>query len=737
MKMRLLHTVLRIAFVCGSCLYGTSAHALDQVVTDPGDNGGANQLRAKINAVQAAGGGTITFTIGSTPIVLNGTALPDITTTLTIDGGGGVTISGGNASRFLRVLSSGKLTLRGLTLTKGFHNGDGGALRNEGTTEIENCRFIENQVGGTFSGGAIVSLGPLTITKSEFTGNKAVGGGAVYPRFPAADTTIIDSTFRNNQATGGASNGWGGALLLWDGAIVFLRGSTFADNSAHAGGAAHVRQNSRLFVNTTTFTNNSARGSGGAIQNFEDARFADSTFSGNSAGSSGGAVSSLQNDSGGASPTGLSLTDTTLSGNSATATGGAVSSTSFAFLTNATLTRNSANVGGGASISGTSRITNSTFSGNSAATAGGGLYVSFGTATVKNTIFEKSSTGGNCKIDTAVGGSLAGSFNLSDDATCGFGGGRDNVNVLLGPLADNGGGTQTHLPQPGSPAIDNGTGSDAPLLDQRGLKRPQGIAVDVGAVEVQPANLANISTRLRAETGDNVLIGGFIVTGSEPKRLIARAIGPSLPFSGTLADPQLQIFDSDGKLIGSNDNWQDAPNRTDIVDSTIAPSHPLESAVLGEVAPGAYTAVVSGVAGGTGISLVEVYDLNRNAISKLANISTRGLVQKGDDVMIGGFILVGDTGRKVIVRGIGPSLAVAGKLLDPQLELFNAAGTLVQANNNWRDTQESEINATTIPPSNNLEAAIVSTLPAGSYTAVLRGADGGTGVALIEVYALD
>ena len=734
MKMHLLHWVLRMVVVCGSVAYASFGHALDEVVTNAGDSGQSTQLRAKISAVQAAGGGAITFAIGSTPILLNGTALPNISTNVVIDGAGVATISGGNASRILTVLSSGTLKLRGLTLTKGFHAGDGGALRNEGTTEIENCRFIENQTAAGFSGGAILSFGSLTLDNSEFVGNKGTGGGAVYPRFAAANTFITRCTFRDNQATGGPSNGWGGALLLWDGAVVTVIASNFTNNTAHEGGAIHVRQNCRLFENGTTFSNNSARGSGGAIQNFEDAAFARSTFVGNSAAASGGAISSLPNDKG---TTSLVLTNLTLTGNSASATGGGVATSGNANVTNVTLSGNSADVGGGASVGGSGSITNSTFSGNSATTTGGALYVAFGTATVRNTLFAKGATGGNCRVDT-LGGSLgSSSFNLSDDATCGFGSGRDNVNLLLGPLADNGGGMQTHLPQPGSPAIDNGTSSGAPTIDQRSLKRPQGIAVDVGAVEVQPSNLANISTRLRAETGDNVLIGGFIVTGSEPKRLIVRAIGPSLPFSGTLADPQLQIFDSDGKLIGSNDNWQDAPNRTDIVDSTIAPSHPLESAFLGALAPGAYTAVVSGVANGTGISLVEVYDLNRNAASKLANISTRGLVQKGDDVMIGGFILVGDTGRKLIIRGIGPSLAVAGKLLDPQLELFNADGTLLQANNNWRDTQESEINATTIPPSNNLEAAIVATLPAGSYTAVLRGADGGTGVALIEVYALD
>ena len=729
----LLPWLLRIVVVCASCLCGSLGYAADETVTDAGDNGGPNQLRAKINAVQAAGGGTVVFAVGGTPIVLSGMMLPEITTNLMIDGGGVVTISGGNASRILRVRSSGTLSLRGLTLTKGFQNGDGGALINEGTTDIENCRFIENQAGPTSSGGAILSLGRLTIRNSDFTGNKGVGGGAIYPRFGAAMTTISGCLFSDNQATGGSSNGWGGALLLWDGAPVTIVDSNFTNNTAHYGGAINVKQNSRLIVVRSRFSNNAAVQSGGGIENLGTAIVTTSTFTGNSAAGSGGAISNLRND---IDNTDLSVTESTLSGNAAKF-GGGISSGAIARITNVTLSGNSAEIGGGASVSGSSTMTNATFSGNSATTTGGGIYVSFGNATLRNTIFARGAAGGNCRVDSPVGGSLTGSFNLSDDATCGFGSGRDSVNLLLGPLAENGGVTATHLPQPGSPVIDNGTGAGAPATDQRGVKRPQGIAVDAGAVEVQPTKLANISTRLRAETGDNVLIGGFIVTGSQPKRLIVRAIGPSLPFSGALPDPQLEIFDSEQKLIASNNNWQDAPNRTEISDSTIAPSHPLESAVLGTVAPGAYTAVVSGVASSTGISLVEVYDLDRDANSELANISTRGLVQTGDDVMIGGFILLGDRAQKVIIRGIGPSLSIAGKLMDPELELYDGAGTLVRANNNWRDTQESEINASTIPPSNDLEAAIVATLPAGPYTAVLRGRDGQTGVAVIEVYALN
>ena len=251
-----------------------------------------------------------------------------------------------------------------------------------------------------------------------------------------------------------------------------------------------------------------------------------------------------------------------------------------------------------------------------------------------------------------------------------------------------------------------------------------------------PAQLLNISTRTGVQSGDNVLIGGFIVTGNDSKKVIVRAMGPSLPVDGRLANPQLELFDSTGALVRANDNWQEAANRQEIIDSTLAPSADFESAVLLTLAPGAYTAVVRGADGGAGVSLVELYDLDPTAASKLANISTRGSVQTGDNVMIAGTIVAGVESQKVLVRALGPSLPVSGKLSDPSLELFDGNGVLLAANNNWKDTQRAEIEATTIPPPNDLEAAIVTGLPPAAYTAVVRGVGDSSGVALVEVYAL-
>jgi hypothetical protein len=263
----------------------------------------------------------------------------------------------------------------------------------------------------------------------------------------------------------------------------------------------------------------------------------------------------------------------------------------------------------------------------------------------------------------------------------------------------------------------------------------------LGCASPTPATLANISTRLRVETGDNVLIGGFIVSGTQDKKVIVRAIGPSLPVADALPNPFLELHDGSGNLIASNDNWKDT-QQAEIEATTIPPSNDLESAIVASLPANnsAYTAIVRGVNNTTGVGLVEVYDLDTSVDSKLANISTRGLVQTGDNVMIGGFIIVGQSNQKVIVRAIGPSLANAGisnPLQDPTLELHNGNGDVIASDDNWKDSQQADIEATGIPPTNDLESAIVATLAPGNYTAIVRGKSNTTGVALVEVYALN
>jgi hypothetical protein len=254
--------------------------------------------------------------------------------------------------------------------------------------------------------------------------------------------------------------------------------------------------------------------------------------------------------------------------------------------------------------------------------------------------------------------------------------------------------------------------------------------------------LANISTRISVGAGDNQLIGGFIVTGNQPKRVIIRAIGPSLIPSGiptALADPTLELRDHAGALLAANDNWTDS--QEDEIEATgIPPSHELESAIVRTLEPGAYTAVVGGRDGATGTALVETYDLNQTINSTLANISTRGAVSAESEVMIGGFIIFGNGGNtRVLVRAIGPSLVssgIANAMPDPTLELRDRNGTLITENDNWRDGPETELEETTLAPSDNLESAIITTLPSGPYTAITRERNGASGVGLVEVYNL-
>ena len=252
--------------------------------------------------------------------------------------------------------------------------------------------------------------------------------------------------------------------------------------------------------------------------------------------------------------------------------------------------------------------------------------------------------------------------------------------------------------------------------------------------------LVNLSTRGTVQTGDNVLIGGFIIPGRAPKKVLIRAIGPSLNGSGitgALGDPTLTLFTGRGTQIAFNDDWINSPDKQAIIDTTAPPTNDKESAIIASLAPGNYTAKVAGANNATGVALVELYDLDSFSSSTLANIATRGRINQGENVLIAGYIVGGYKPQRVVVRGIGPSLAqfgVSDALADPFLELHNAQGTLIMSNNDWQDTQKQELIDTTIPPSNSKESAIVTNLQPGNYTAVVSGVGGSTGVGLAEVY---
>jgi hypothetical protein len=269
----------------------------------------------------------------------------------------------------------------------------------------------------------------------------------------------------------------------------------------------------------------------------------------------------------------------------------------------------------------------------------------------------------------------------------------------------------------------------------------------VTAPPATPTRLANLSSRLPVDRGDNALFAGFIITGKKDKKVIIRAIGPSLGLPNQLANPTLELY-AGATQLASNDDWMNSTpaDKQAILDSKITPANPLESAIVRTLPANgsAYTAIVRGLNDSTGIGVVEVYELdqaeNSNAEnSKLASIATRGLVQTGDNILIAGTTVVGEAPQKVIVRAIGPSLSIANKLANPTLELRDANGNLIRADDNWRTGgQETEIVQSGLAPPNDLESALIETLPANAaYTAIVRGVNGTTGIALVEVYALD
>jgi hypothetical protein len=255
------------------------------------------------------------------------------------------------------------------------------------------------------------------------------------------------------------------------------------------------------------------------------------------------------------------------------------------------------------------------------------------------------------------------------------------------------------------------------------------------------------------------MIGGFIVQGTQPKMVIIRAIGPELtPFGvpNVLANPTLELHNGAGALIASNDNWQATiiggiitqDQVQEILNSGRTPTDTMESAIIANLPAGNYTAIVRGASSTTGVALVEVYDLSPDADSILGNISTRSFVQTDDNVMIGGFIVQGTQPKMVIIRAIGPELTpfgVPNVLANPTLELHNGAGALIASNDNWQTTiiggiithdQVQEIFNSGLAPTDAMESAIIANLPAGNYTAIVRGVSNTTGVALVEVYDL-
>jgi predicted outer membrane repeat protein len=464
-----LAAIIALGFISLGEAHRVSAE--NQVVNDCGDSGLPTQLRFKLQIAQELDNITITFTC-ATPIVLIDGVLPSIYLNVTIDGGNTITLSGNNASRLFEVESGGNLTLKGITLTKGYAAGDGGAIASYGTLNITNSKFLNNATSSNGNGGAIVSFGTLNITNSEFADNIAANGGALYPTGGNAVTTIVGSQFHDN-ATTSTTNGWGGAIYMSAGASVTIDSSILGTNQAQIGGAVLLyAASTKLTVTNSVLNQNYASVGGGGLDiGYQTAAtLTNVTISSNQSGHNGGGISNAGT---------LTLTNATLNRNQATQWGGGLYNYDGpAMLTNVTLSDNSATpdgAGGGIFNLDVVTLINVTLSGNTAGDGGGIFNSSSGGINVQNTLVAKGASGSSC-----YGLSLGGGFNLSDDTSCT---GNKAVNLLLGPLVNNSGPTLTHMPQAGSPAIDGGGGAGCPATDQRGASRPIGLACDVGAVE--------------------------------------------------------------------------------------------------------------------------------------------------------------------------------------------------------------------------------------------------------------
>jgi sugar lactone lactonase YvrE len=273
-----------------------------------------------------------------------------------------------------------------------------------------------------------------------------------------------------------------------------------------------------------------------------------------------------------------------------------------------------------------------------------------------------------------------------------------------------------------------------------GLRNPANLLFQPARVSAN--NLVNLSTRASVQTGPGVTIGGFIVTGTASKQVVVRGLGPTLTQKGVtdpvLADPFLSLRDGNSTLLWNNNDWKDS-QQAEIQATGLAPPNDLESAIVRTVAPGNYTAILSGRNDTTGIGLVEVYDVATGALAELTNVSTRAFVGTDQNVAIGGFITSGGNGStQIVVRGLGPTLAQKGVtdpvLADPFLSLRDGNGNPLWNNNDWKDSQQAEIQATGLAPPNDLESAIVRTVAPGNYTAILLGRNGTTGIGLVEIY---
>ncbi len=786
-------------------LDANAAAGADTIVFDPAIFSSAQTITlASVITIDAADNMPLTITgPGANLLTISGN---NVTRIFQISAGrmcsmSDMTLTAGRVSgaRGGAIRNYGTLNITNVVVTgnvTGGSGGGGGGVANEsgGTLNVVKCLISNNQGFGTNTagniGGGIASIdGTVNISDSTITTNSASadGGGIAITRGTAS---ISGSLVSSNQSLGNYGNYTGAGGILNSGATAITNSiirdnvvmSSQDPNKGGDGGGILNGDTGQLTITNSTVIGNSCATTGGGIKNvpFQATSFlniTDSTISNNLCNSN-----NQNNVGGGLNIRGRNTTilRSTISGNTAagsTGDGGGIAygiSASGISIINSTISENTAGrsyggiyeqkLDGDTATSSTVNIISSTITNNTANGSVGGYgneQSDSGATTFRNTIVAHNTAGSGTSPD--LGGFLNSSgYNLFGDTTGATITGDTATNITgvdpnLAPLADNGGPTQTHAFAGPSAAIDHGNAGDL-TTDQRGRPRPVDYpsvanangsdGSDIGAFELQP-RLLNLSTRGRVLTGDKVLIAGVIIIGNEPKRVIFRAIGDSMqvngtPVAGRLTDPTLSLHDASGMQIAYNDNWGDAPEpeRSDIQNSGLQPNDPKEPAILRTLAPGAYTAIVRGKAESTGIAVVEAYDLVPTSVARLANLSTRGFVDTGDNLMIGGAMVAG-AGVDVVVRGLGPSLAVNGtpisdRLADPTLQLVNANGATIAENDNWQSDPANAmaVENANLAPANPMEAALRVTLPAGATTMLLRGVNGTTGIALVEIYEI-
>jgi hypothetical protein len=652
----------------------------------------------------------------------------------------------------------------------------GGALSSyRTTTEVRNCVFQNNQATG--SSGA-QGYGGMIMVLSDDNPDASTSGGSI--NRPSAVFTMTDSLIQGPG--GGVTSGRQGGGMFVAGDSHSAYGMGVKQNGSLEQNRAVITLKRVVFSNLATF--DSGNGTGGALTgDFVNLTVDSSIVENCRASQFGGAFELIRG-------TTASITNTTFSHNSAGVLGGAF--TMFGGnlnLKDCNLTDNQLTASGagsaimvGADTGGgpyppydmTGAVENCTISNNLGGPAT--IYDGFRSSPPVNRLQYKTNkiypSDDSAFIIDTVGNRNVNQINA---LTLSF---TDNTSVLKGvsntaltspvaigaillvpqtTLASGAPGETLPLPAYIAYASSGGTATVDTVLQRNASDVLPTFGNSAHSLVVAnttylttplPSSALNISTRLPVGTGQQVLIAGFIISGPSPKKVMLRAIGPSLPLAGTLQDPYLELHDSAGTIVATNDNWRTtnisglltSSQVVDIFASTIPPANNLESAIIATLDPGLYTAVVRGANNGTGIAVVDGYDLDADPVSKLANISTRGFVQTNDNVMIEGFILGGGSGNtSVVARGIGPSLAalgIANPLNDPVLELHNGNGTLVDSNDNWKSNQRA-IEATGLQPSSDAEAAlVVANAPPGAYTAVLQDKNGGSGVGVVEIYVI-